>query len=474
MERHIWKKLQAWLLVIVMFVSVFTGMGTTPKVSAAEKTKMGVTYAVHIQTYGDSQGWVNDGTMAGTMYQAKRLEEIRIKLTGNEYSGKIQYKTHIQTYGWQNWSYDGEPSGSRGQAKRLEGIEILLTGEVAKHYDVMYRVYCQTYGWMPWVKNGVMSGTSGQAKRLEGIEIKLVPKTEITEMGVQYRTHCQTYGWLKWEKDGASSGTTGQGKRLEAIEINLTGNMLSGSINYRTHVQTYGWEKSMVSNGALSGTSGQAKRLEAIEIELEGQITNYYDVYYRVHAQSYGWLGWAKNGETAGTSGMGKRLEAIQIKLVPWWQTPKEYNDGKDAYIKGTPQVTVPNNQSGASNQAQEVLALVNQQRRANGVGELQLDPTLTQAANIRAKELVTKFSHTRPDGSSCFTVLNQVGYRYGMVGENIAAGYTNASAVMTGWMNSTGHRKNILNSEYKRIGIGYYYDPNSEYGYHWVQLFSD
>ena len=251
MKRQAWKRMQAWLLVVAMLVSVVTGIGTTKTAKAA--TKMGVTYTVHVQTYGDQQGWVHDGTMAGTKGQAKRLEEIRVKLTGDEYSGSIQYKTHIQSYGWQDWSYNGEKSGSRGQAKRLEGIEIQLTGEVAKHYDVVYRVHCQTYGWMDWVKNGVMAGTSGQAKRLEGIEIKLVPKSQIVDMGVQYRVHCQTYGWMSWLTDGKTSGTTGEGKRLEAIEVKLTGNRYYGGISYRTHVQTYGWETKMVSNGAKIG-----------------------------------------------------------------------------------------------------------------------------------------------------------------------------------------------------------------------------
>lgn len=370
MKRQAWKRMQAWLLVVAMLVSVVTGIGTTKTAKAA--TKMGVTYTVHVQTYGDQQGWVHDGTMAGTKGQAKRLEEIRVKLTGDEYSGSIQYKTHIQSYGWQDWSYNGEKSGSRGQAKRLE-----------------------------------------------------------------------------------------------AIEVKLTGNRYYGGISYRTHVQTYGWETKMVSNGAMSGTSGQAKRLEAIELELYGEVAYYYDVYYRVHAQSYGWLGWAKNGETAGTSGMAKRLEAIQIKLVPKNSDTSQFEDGKKAYIKGTPTANY-------STQAQEVLAQCNAQRQANGIAALSLDPELTKAANIRAQEIATLFSHTRPDGRKCFTVLDQIGYSYWSAGENIAAGYGNSSAVMNGWMNSPGHRSNILNAGFKRLGVGYVYIPNSEYGYYWVQIFSN
>jgi uncharacterized protein YjdB len=67
-------------------------------------------------------------------------------------------------------------SGTSGEAKRLEAIEIKLTGEMAEHYDVYYRVHAQTYGWLGWAKNGESAGTSGQAKRLEGIQIVLVPK----------------------------------------------------------------------------------------------------------------------------------------------------------------------------------------------------------------------------------------------------------------------------------------------------------
>ena len=104
------------------------------------------------------------------------MESIRILLQNPGYSGSVEYQTHVQTYGWQNWVKDGAESGTSGQAKRLEGIKIRLTGELAQHYDIYYRVHVQTYGWQDWVKNGEMAGTSAEAKRLEAIEIKLVEK----------------------------------------------------------------------------------------------------------------------------------------------------------------------------------------------------------------------------------------------------------------------------------------------------------
>jgi uncharacterized protein YjdB len=67
-------------------------------------------------------------------------------------------------------------AGTSGKSKRLEAIRIKLTGEIAEHYDVYYRVHAQTFGWMGWAKNGEAAGTAGYSKRLEAIQIVLVPK----------------------------------------------------------------------------------------------------------------------------------------------------------------------------------------------------------------------------------------------------------------------------------------------------------
>lgn len=111
------------------------------------------------------------------------------------------------------------------------------------------------------------------------------------------------------------------------------------------------------------------------------------------------------------------------------------------------------------------VFRLVNQERKANGRRELVLDPTLCEAAQVRASELDTLFSHTRPNGESCFAILDEYGLRYSSAGENIAKGQRDAEEVMDSWMNSEGHRNNILSSDFTKIGIGHTGD-------NWVQLF--
>lgn len=166
------------------------------------ENNVNVEYRTHVQSFG-WQGWKYNGVMSGTSGKAKRLEGINIKLTNKPYSGSIVYTTHVQSIGWQGnennvntWFRDGQMAGTSGRAKRLEAIRIALTGEMAEHYDVYYRVHAQTYGWLAWAKNGEAAGTAGLSKRLEGIQIVLVPKggaAPANNYGGVVTTNKQTY-----------------------------------------------------------------------------------------------------------------------------------------------------------------------------------------------------------------------------------------------------------------------------------------
>lgn len=120
---------------------------------------------------------------------------------------------------------------------------------------------------------------------------------------------------------------------------------------------------------------------------------------------------------------------------------------------------------------ASQVLNLVNRERAKAGLPALKLDADITAAANVRAREIKQSFSHTRPNGSSFSTVLKEQGVSFIGSGENIAWGQMSPEQVMDGWMNSDGHRANILNKNFKNIGIGYYQDANGRN--YWVQLFT-
>ncbi len=97
--------------------------------------------------------------------------------------------------------------------------------------------------------------------------------------------------------------------------------------------------------------------------------------------------------------------------------------------------------------------------------------PAAAAAAALRAQEITINLSHQRPDGSNCFTVLDECGILYYSAGENIAAGQQTPQEVVTAWMNSPGHRDNILNPSFISLGVGIFYKEGG-YGYHWVQEF--
>ena len=114
-----------------------------------------------------------------------------------------------------------------------------------------------------------------------------------------------------------------------------------------------------------------------------------------------------------------------------------------------------------------EVLTLINKERSKRGLAPLEMDKDLLEAAAKRGAECSLFFDHRRPNGEMCYTIESK------MNGENIAVGQPTAQDVVTGWMNSSGHRANILNADYKSIGIVCYYQTNERKQMVWVQCFS-
>ncbi len=116
------------------------------------------------------------------------------------------------------------------------------------------------------------------------------------------------------------------------------------------------------------------------------------------------------------------------------------------------------------------VIELVNAERQKRGLSALKTDSVLCKAAQTRAYETTDSFSHTRPSGQSCFTVLDEYNYKYSYAGENIAMGQNSPEEVVQAWMNSQGHRENILKGDFTKIGMGCISKGGTFY---WTQLFA-
>lgn len=124
------------------------------------------------------------------------------------------------------------------------------------------------------------------------------------------------------------------------------------------------------------------------------------------------------------------------------------------------------------SGYAAEVLRLVNEERRKHGLRPLLAHARLERGAAIRVRELLVSFSHTRPDGRSCATVGREVGIDSDLIGENIGAGFKTPAEAVAGWMESPGHRANILHPRYRYLAAGYLFADDAPYRRYWVQLF--
>ena len=121
---------------------------------------------------------------------------------------------------------------------------------------------------------------------------------------------------------------------------------------------------------------------------------------------------------------------------------------------------------------AAEVFDLTNAERESAGLQPLSRMAALTLAAEVRASEIIESFSHTRPDGRSCFTAFDESNVSYRWAGENLAMGQRTPAEVVRGWMESPGHRENILTAEFGHLGIGVAMDASGRL--YWTQTFTD
>ena len=127
---------------------------------------------------------------------------------------------------------------------------------------------------------------------------------------------------------------------------------------------------------------------------------------------------------------------------------------------------------SSVNSMEKQVVSLTNSERKAAGLGSLTLDSQLSKLARMKAEDMAKKgyFSHTSPTYGSAFDMMKKYGVSYRTAGENIAKGQKTAESVMKGWMNSSGHRANILSSAYTHIGVGYAKDSRGNT--YWAQMF--
>ena len=163
------------------------------------------------------------------------------------------------------------------------------------------------------------------------------------------------------------------------------------------------------------------------------------------------------------------------------WKLAVRYQVGTSEIIQANPQISDPNLiypgqvlqipqlDSTVTSYETEVIRLVNEIRLENGLNPLTAHWELSRVARYKSQDMADNryFSHTSPTYGSPFQMIKAFGLSYRTAGENIAMGYSTPQAVVDGWMNSSGHRANILNASYTQIGVGYVAQ-----GHYWTQMF--
>lgn len=163
------------------------------------------------------------------------------------------------------------------------------------------------------------------------------------------------------------------------------------------------------------------------------------------------------------------------------WKLAVKYEVGTSEIIAANPQIsnpdliypgqvlTIPQLDASVLSYENEVIRLVNEIRAKNGLKPLTANWELSRVARYKSQDMVDNryFSHTSPTYGTPFQMIKAFGLSYRSAGENIAYGYRTPQAVVDGWMNSSGHRANILNASYTQIGVGYVAS-----GHYWTQMF--
>ena len=163
------------------------------------------------------------------------------------------------------------------------------------------------------------------------------------------------------------------------------------------------------------------------------------------------------------------------------WKVASKYEVGTREVIDANTQIkdpdliypgdilNIPRLSASVTGLESQVISLVNEIRAHNGLSPLRENWQLSRVARYKSQDMADRsyFSHNSPTYGSPFQMMKQFGITYRSAGENIAKGYSTAQAVVNAWMNSPGHRANILNSSYTQIGVGYV-----AAGDHWTQMF--
>ena len=391
-------------------------------------------------------------TGAATLYLAQPTVKIAnastgVKVSWNKVTGATGYTVYRSEYkngAWTKWASRGTAKANKTSwtdTKVASGVQYKYTvrainGKVASTYvssnTVLY--LAQPDVTFENASNGVKVSWN-----------KIAGATGCTVYSSTY--NAKTKKWSGWSNRGTTTKTSWTDTKVKSgTYYKYTVRAVNGNTK-STYLSTNGLiylaqptvKASLVSNGVnvtwnkVSGATG-----------------------YRIYRKANNETKWSTLATVKGTT-----YNDVEVSDGNSYSYTVRAYKGKVWSSYNTKGVTV------SLDRKKQVFNLVNTERQKAGLEPLGYYSLGQKAADIRAKEVALKFSHERPDGTMCFTAFEEIGVSYYSAGENIAKGYGTPEIVMNAWMNSPGHKANILNPNFTHIIVGYDEDSNS-----WVQLF--
>lgn len=197
-------------------------------------------YCTHVQDLG-WQSYVSSGETSGTTGKSKRVEAIKVKLSGIDSNGDslgsdaVQVEVHVSGIGWQDGVGNDAVAGTTGQSRAVEAVKISLSSELASRYNIFYRVHSSQFGWLGWASNGDSAGSAGYSRQIEALQILLLQKddTSAPQTGdafknrsdeppvLSYSTHVSNVGWMGSVPSGQTAGMTGSSNAIEALSSSV-------------------------------------------------------------------------------------------------------------------------------------------------------------------------------------------------------------------------------------------------------------
>lgn len=493
------KKTLPMLLTLAMLLTLFAGCGTTaaPKPEPVDNPTSDVVEVVPVSTPTTVEGIVKEASLSKIVVTLADGTDLTLDTTGItdldvglDDTVKVEYTDNVANSVTIIEKAEPElPTTTvTGVVAKIENNYYLLTMEDGTDGTLSSKGL-EGYGIEVGDTLAIKYIDDGSGDDMTVVSIELT-KSEKTDDEVSAPAPDTVPPTQASPSSGASSGNAGTPASQSGTGSSVSsGGNTAGATQTRPHAtqpttnivrdneEVYAWYQTATDLGIFISWDNLNPFLEGKDVYPCG--TDLYNAYLNYYMnkwngiEDWGNVHMDKNGNRIGSGGT---VYTDYDEDDDYYYYDDDDDEDVPAVSSSSSGSSESKSQSGrteGSGDVYEVIRLVNAERSKAGLPELEVDSELMAMAAVRAEETAVLRGHTRPDGRNFDSILTDFGWNVAQyyTAENIAYGQTTASKVVNDWMNSSGHKANILKSTVTKIGLAFYYDSDSEWGNYWVML---